>query len=196
MSSNDVAGACGDDPLVWFAASFQRARQLRCFGTANTARTAVPERGQVGVCYTFANSGDDAAFVFFTNFETHRARDPRRYPCAALILERELELELEPASCRSGAWLCRSANARFSRRVGRRDSDASSSAVATSQRLVALRRERFSTCRRTGCSADAAFSLRGLGWSLRDAKDRDARACGRLAYTRERARWERAGLQS
>ena len=84
MSSYDGDGASSDDPFVWFDAAFERARTLESFDASRAALATVAASGMPSVRFVLVKQVDPAGFVFFTNYESRKARELRVNPQAAL----------------------------------------------------------------------------------------------------------------
>jgi pyridoxamine 5'-phosphate oxidase len=84
MGSYEGDVACDEDPFVRFRASFERAQSLEGELATRAALATVSERGQPSVRYVLVKHVDQAGFVFFTNFESRKARELRGNPRAAL----------------------------------------------------------------------------------------------------------------
>jgi len=84
MGSYEGDGARDEDPFVRFRASFERARSLEGELATRAALATVSEHGQPSVRYVLVKHVDNAGFVFFTNFESRKARELRGNPRAAL----------------------------------------------------------------------------------------------------------------
>ena len=84
MSSYEGDDPGGDDPFAWFRASFDRAAALESFDTTRAALATVGASGQPSVRYVLVKQVDESGFVFFTNFESRKARELRDNPRAAL----------------------------------------------------------------------------------------------------------------
>lgn len=84
MSSYEGDGPGGDDPFAWFRASFERAAASESFDATRAALATVSAGGQPSVRYVLVKQVDPSGFVFFTNFESRKARELRDNPRAAL----------------------------------------------------------------------------------------------------------------
>lgn len=84
MSSYDRDGAGGDDPFAWFHASFDRAKSLEQFDATRAALATVSAHGQPSVRFVLVKQVDALGFVFFTNYESRKARELDATPYAAL----------------------------------------------------------------------------------------------------------------
>jgi pyridoxamine 5'-phosphate oxidase len=84
MSSHDGDSACGEDPFAWFKASFERASTSESFDAARAALATVSPGGQPSVRFVLVKQVDERGFVFFTNFNSCKARDLAATPRAAL----------------------------------------------------------------------------------------------------------------
>lgn len=84
MSSHDGDGASGDDPLEWFRSALERARTLESFDATRAALATVGAGGQPSVRFVLVKQVDERGFVFFTNYDSRKARELRANPQAAL----------------------------------------------------------------------------------------------------------------
>jgi pyridoxamine 5'-phosphate oxidase len=84
MSSHDGDGASGDDPFEWFRSALERARTLESFDATRAALATASERGQPSVRFVLVKHVDERGFVFFTNYDSRKARELRANPQAAL----------------------------------------------------------------------------------------------------------------
>jgi pyridoxamine 5'-phosphate oxidase len=93
----DVA-ACDPDPLVEFRRWFQAAVDAQ-IPTVNAMTLAtVDERGRPAARIVLLKEVDDRGFVFFTNYDSRKARDLAAHPFAALVafwepLHRQVRIE-------------------------------------------------------------------------------------------------------
>jgi len=201
MSSYEGDGPGGDDPFVWFRASFERAGTLESFDATRAALATVGASGQPSVRFVLVKQVDDRGFVFFTNFESRKARELREHPRAALAFhwastgeqvrvegsvvriaeaESDAYFATRPRGSQLGAW-----------------ASAQSSPIATRGELdakLARVRERF---------AESAPVPRPAHWGgyrlvpslIEFWQDRRDRMHDRIAFTREGSRWVRTRLQ-
>jgi pyridoxamine 5'-phosphate oxidase len=77
-------GAFSADPWIWFRDSFARANQTESFDAARAALATVSADGQPNVRFVLVKQADARGFVFFTNFESVKARELLVRPRAAL----------------------------------------------------------------------------------------------------------------
>jgi pyridoxamine 5'-phosphate oxidase len=84
MGSNEREGVGGDDPLAWFVRSFERARTVESFDASRAALASADARGRPSVRFVLVKQVDARGFVFFTNYESRKARELTDNPYAAL----------------------------------------------------------------------------------------------------------------
>ncbi|HEY2732574.1 MAG TPA: pyridoxamine 5'-phosphate oxidase [Polyangiales bacterium] len=84
MSSDARDGALEDDPLLWFRSSFERARQGESFDAARAALATTSAHGRPSVRFVLVKQVDALGFVFYTNYDSRKARDLTDNPQAAL----------------------------------------------------------------------------------------------------------------
>lgn len=92
----------GHDPLALFHRWFEQARQSApapwCEPNAMTLATVDPRTGRPSARIVLLKDLDDTGFVFFTNYQSRKARDLDASPHAALVmhwpwLERQVRVE-------------------------------------------------------------------------------------------------------
>jgi pyridoxamine 5'-phosphate oxidase len=84
MGSNQREGVGGDDPLAWFVQSFERARSAESFDASRAALASVDGHGQPSLRFVLVKQVDERGFVFFTNYDSRKARELTANPVAAL----------------------------------------------------------------------------------------------------------------
>jgi pyridoxamine 5'-phosphate oxidase len=84
MSSNESDGAHGDDPVAWFRSSFERASRTETFDASRAALATCDTASHPSVRFVLVKQFDERGFVFFTNFESRKARQLAQNPRAAL----------------------------------------------------------------------------------------------------------------
>jgi pyridoxamine 5'-phosphate oxidase len=76
--------ACESDPFAWFARSSARAAEVETFDVTRAALATASAGGVPDVRFVLVKHVDARGFVFFTNYESQKARDLRENPRAAL----------------------------------------------------------------------------------------------------------------
>lgn len=76
--------ACESDPIAWFARSSARAAELESFDATRAALATATAGGVPDVRFVLVKQVDARGFVFFTNYESRKARDLHDNPRAAL----------------------------------------------------------------------------------------------------------------
>jgi pyridoxamine 5'-phosphate oxidase len=84
MSSDERDGAPEDDPLAWFLSAFERARLSESFDASRAALATTSAHGRPSVRFVLVKQVDEQGFVFFTNFDSRKARELTENPQAAL----------------------------------------------------------------------------------------------------------------
>jgi len=77
-------GAFSADPWLWFRDSFARAGRSETFDASRAALATVGADGRPSVRFVLVKHADERGFVFFTNFDSTKARDLLARPHAAL----------------------------------------------------------------------------------------------------------------
>lgn len=77
-------GAFGSDPIAWFLHVFEQAGQKESFDPSRAALATVDAGGQPSVRFVLVKGVDERGFVFFTNYQSAKARALRAQPRAAL----------------------------------------------------------------------------------------------------------------
>jgi pyridoxamine 5'-phosphate oxidase len=83
-SSSEDDGAFGDDPLAWFRSAFAKAAASESFDASRAALATAAANGRVSVRFVLVKAFDERGFVFFTNYQSKKARDLADNPQAAL----------------------------------------------------------------------------------------------------------------
>ncbi len=76
--------ACESDPIAWFARSSARAAEVESFDVTRAALATATASAVPDVRFVLVKQVDARGFVFFTNYESRKARDLRDNPRAAL----------------------------------------------------------------------------------------------------------------
>jgi pyridoxamine 5'-phosphate oxidase len=201
MSSYDGDGASSDDPFVWFAEAFERACAQESFDASRAALATVASSGMPSVRFVLVKQVDPAGFVFFTNYESRKARELRGNPQAALafhwsslgeqvrvegVITRVPEAESDayfatrPRGSQLGAW-----------------ASAQSAPIATREQLQTKLGEvsaRFQAIAQVPRPANwGGFRL--VPSTIEFWRDRSDRLHDRWVFTRDGARWLRTRLQ-
>ena len=201
MSSYEGDGLGGDDPFAWFRAAFERAAASESFDATRAALATVGAGGQPSVRYVLVKQVDELGFVFFTNFESRKARELRHNPRAALAFHwastgeqvrvegavvriddaaSDRYFDTRPRGSQLGAWAS--------------DQSAPIAARAELDVKLARVRERY---------PEPASIPRPTHWGgfrivpslIEFWHDRRDRMHDRIAFTREGSRWVRTRLQ-
>jgi pyridoxamine 5'-phosphate oxidase len=201
MSSYDGDGASSDDPFVWFDAAFERARAQESFDASRAALATVASSGMPSVRFVLVKQVDPAGFVFFTNYESRKARELRANPQAALafhwaslgeqvrvegVITRVPETESDayfatrPRGSQLGAW-----------------ASAQSAPIASRELLQAKLNEvsaRYQALTQVPRPANWG-GYRLVPSTIEFWRDRSDRLHDRWAFTRDGSRWLRTRLQ-
>jgi len=73
-----------DDPIARFAGEYERAGASEEFEASRCALATADERGRPAVRFVLLKGFDERGFVFFTNFESAKARDLAANPYAEM----------------------------------------------------------------------------------------------------------------
>lgn len=74
-----------EDPIVRFTEEYERARSTEAFDASRCALATADREGRPDVRFVLLKSADDDGFVFYTNFESAKAKDLDANPHAALV---------------------------------------------------------------------------------------------------------------
>lgn len=190
------------DPIAWYARSLARAAELESFDATRAAlATAGGEPDAPNVRFVLVKQADARGFVFFTNYESDKARELERNPRAALafhwaklgeqvrvrgVVERVSAAESDayfatrPRGSQLGAW-----------------ASAQSQPIQSRTELEAKLEE---ATRRFGGLRDVPRppywgGLRLVPDSIEFWRDRDDRLHDRFRFTRSEAGWSCERLQ-
>jgi pyridoxamine 5'-phosphate oxidase len=84
MSVAQRDGAEDDDPIAWFQRCFEAACAAESFDACRAALATASAEGRPSVRFVLVKQVDARGFGFFTNYESHKARDLAENPRAAL----------------------------------------------------------------------------------------------------------------
>jgi pyridoxamine 5'-phosphate oxidase len=84
MGSNESDGAHGNDPVAWFRSSFERACQGETFDASRAALATSDRAAHPSVRFVLVKRFDERGFVFYTSFDSRKARELAENPQAAL----------------------------------------------------------------------------------------------------------------
>ena len=76
--------ACESDPIAWFRSSFARALEVETFDATRAALATATRDAIPNVRFVLVKQVDQRGFVFFTNYESPKARELSDNPHAAL----------------------------------------------------------------------------------------------------------------
>lgn len=72
------------DPIAWFKRSIERAAEVESFDVTRAALATASPDAQPSVRFVLVKQVDDRGFVFFTHYDSRKARELRDNPRAAL----------------------------------------------------------------------------------------------------------------
>jgi pyridoxamine 5'-phosphate oxidase len=189
------------DPLIWFQSSFERALRSEAFDASRAALATVSSLGRPSVRFVLVKLVDARGFVFFTNFQSRKARDLEQNPQAALAfhwasLSQQVRIEgviarisdaesdayfaTRPRASQLGAW--------------------ASAQSAPIESQAALAAKLVEVTQRFGATERVPRPLHWGGFRLVPSsiefwRERPGRLHDRLCFTRDGSAWVRSRLQ-